>query len=98
MHPAAALLQDDSAAPPAATARKAVSVRFSPEVQERDHFDSPVDFSSSSSDDDAASFSDDESLESVGPAEYAPGVLRDEASWAGNLPAAQGLVGAGYLM
>lgn len=96
MHPAAAspiqLHQDDlTALPAAATATARKAVRFS---HDRDHFDSPVEpFSSSSSDDsDVDSFSDDGSLDAASPAEYAPGVLRDETSWAGNLPAAQGLV------
>lgn len=94
MHPAAALpLENTSETSPAVATRSngKRSVRF---VEERDHFDSPLDgpsSSSSSSDDDADSFSDVEDANNLFP-EYAPGVLRDETSWAGNLPAAQGLV------
>lgn len=94
MHPAAVLALESSSLPtaaPAVATRKAV--RFI-NRQERDHFDSPITTDeSASSSDDAASFSDaslDDELDA--PEEYAPGVLRDETSWAGNLPAAQGLV------
>lgn len=95
MHPAAAFAPETSSLPalaPAAAAPSRKAVRF--EQLERDHFDSPV-TSSGESSDDAATFSDDDlsdDLDLAIPADHAPGVLRDEASWAGNLPAAQGLV------
>ena len=78
------------------------SVRFQElfaKDNERDNFDVPLEstsgwFSGEGSSSSASSSgnefsSDDESDEEA----YAHGVLRDASSWAGNLPAAQGLVG-----
>lgn len=87
MHPDAASLRIPSSVPkPAAAAR----VRFA----ERDDFDSPLQASSGSSSSSGLSYSDDDAsvIDSDDDVEYAAGVLRDASSWAGNLPAAQGLV------
>ena len=92
MHPDAAHHSIPAAVQPQSSSAKR-AVRFA--AVDRDDFDSPLEASSGSSSD-GLSFSEDDCLTDSDD-EYAAGVVRDASSWAGNLPAAQGLVGSGKL-
>jgi hypothetical protein len=96
MHPDAAVAASSTTSVPAVAVSSAAKrgVRFA--ALDRDDFDSPLEASSGSSSD-GASYSDVDALSDEDGEEYASGVLRDASSWAGNLPAAQGLVGSGGL-